>query len=157
MAFGLLTGKYDRATVEAAGPRAGGLPRDAAKPGEQRPDGDKRLDGANPFGDTLFTDRNWKLVDALKAVASEAGLTPASIAYAWVNNRPGVTSTLLGISRVAQLKDNVASLDLVLTPGQCAALDSASAMEQSTIHSLFSPQVRQHAVFGGSTVRAWRE
>jgi aryl-alcohol dehydrogenase-like predicted oxidoreductase len=42
LAYGLLTGKYDRAVVEAAAPRAGGLPRDAAKLGEQRPNDDKR-------------------------------------------------------------------------------------------------------------------
>ena len=157
LAFGLLTGKYDRATVEAAGPRSGGLPREAAAPGEQRPANDKRLDGANPFGDTLFTERNWKLVDALKAIANEAGQTPASIAYSWVNSRPGVTSSLLGVSRVEQLKNNVAALDIVLTPDQRAKLDASSAMEPSMMHSLFSTQVRQHAVFGGSSVRAWGE
>jgi aryl-alcohol dehydrogenase-like predicted oxidoreductase len=157
LAFGLLTGKYDRATVEAAAPRAGGLPRDAAQEGEQRPDGDKRLDGANPFGDTLFTERNWTLLDALKAVASDAGHSPAGIAYAWVNGRAGVASTLLGVSRVEQLAENVAALDIVLTPAQRSALDAASAPAQKNLYSLFTPAMRQHAVFGGSTVRAWGE
>ena len=50
LAFGLLTGKYDRAAVESASPRPAGLPRDAAPAGQERPDADKRLDGANPFG-----------------------------------------------------------------------------------------------------------
>jgi aryl-alcohol dehydrogenase-like predicted oxidoreductase len=53
LAFGLLTGKYDRAAVAAAAPRDAGLPRDAANPAAERPTDDKRLDGANPFGDTL--------------------------------------------------------------------------------------------------------
>lgn len=157
LAFGLLTGKYDRATVQASAPRAGGLPREAAAPGAQRPHGDKRLDGANPFGDTLFTDRNWTLLDKLKAIAHDAGHSPAAMAYAWINSRPGVTSTLLGVSRVAQLKDNIAALDIVLTPEQRAALDAVSAMAPSMLYSLFSPAVRQHAVFGGSTVRAFGE
>ena len=157
LAFGLLTGKYDRATVEAAAPRAGGLPRDAAVDGDRRPDGDKRLDGANPFGDTLFTPRNWALVDVLKAVAHEAGQSPASIAYAWLNARPGVASILLGVSSVAQLQENVAALAIVLSPAQRATLDRASAPEQKTLYSLFTPGLRQHAVFGGSTVRSWRE
>lgn len=156
LAFGLLTGKYDRATVEAAGPPAGGLPRNAAAPGERRPAGDKRLDGANPFGDTLFTQRNWQLVDALKAVAREAGQSPASIAYAWLHGRPGVASMLLGVSRVEQLHENVAALDIVLSFAQRAALDAASAPEQQALYSLFTPGMRQHAVFGGSTVTAWR-
>jgi aryl-alcohol dehydrogenase-like predicted oxidoreductase len=157
LAFGLLSGKYDRATVEAAAPRAGGLPRDAGAAGDVRPAGDKRMDGANPFGDTLFTPRNWNLVDALKAVAHDAGHSPASIAYAWLVARPGVTSALLGASRVVQLQENVAALGIVLTGAQRATLDSASAPEQNTLYSLFTPVLRQHAVFGGSTVRAWGE
>lgn len=155
LAFGLLSGKYERATVEAAAPRAGGLPREAAAAGEHRPAGDKRLDGANPFGDTLFTERNWQLVDALKAVASEAGHSPASIAYAWLNGRAGVTSMLLGVSRVEQLSENIAALDIRLSPEHRAALDAVSAPEQKTLYSLFTPGLRQHAVFGGSTVRQW--
>lgn len=157
LAFGLLTGKYDRASVEASGSRAGGLPRDAAKAGEKRSVDDKRLDGANPFGDSLFTDRNWKIVDALRQVADEAGQTPASVALAWVTGRPGVTSTLMGVSRVEQVTDNVAALDVVLSAAHRAALDSISAPEPRMLYSLFTPGVRQHAVFGGSTVSAWQE
>jgi aryl-alcohol dehydrogenase-like predicted oxidoreductase len=157
LAYGLLSGKYDRATVEAAAPRAGGLPRDAAVAGEQRPADDKRLDGANPFGDSLFTERNWKLLDVLKAVAREAGHSPASVAYAWLRGRGGVASTLLGVSRIEQLAENIATLDIVLAPAQRAALDAASAPDQKTLYSLFTPGLRQHAVFGGSTVRGWGE
>jgi aryl-alcohol dehydrogenase-like predicted oxidoreductase len=157
LAFGLLTGKYERAAVEAAAPRAGGLPREAAAPNVQRPAGDKRLDGPNPFGDSLFTERNWKLVDVLKEVAADAGHSPASIAYAWLNGRPGVGSTLLGVSGAAQLTENVAALDIVLSDGQRAALDAASAGEGSTLYSLFLPAMREQVVFGGSTVRGWRE
>jgi aryl-alcohol dehydrogenase-like predicted oxidoreductase len=157
LAFGFLTGKYDRAAVDAASPRAGGLPRDAAAAGAQRSVDDKRLDGANPFGDSLFTERNWQLLDTLKAVAAEAGQSPASIAYAWVSGRPGVVSTLLGVSRVEQLAQNVATRDIVPTAAQRAALDAASAPATRTLYSLFTPSLRQHAVFGGSTVRGWRE
>ena len=73
LAFGLLTGKYDRAAVEAGGERAGGVPTDAAAKDEQRPEDDKRLDGANPFGDMLFTAKNWAIVDELKRVADSIG------------------------------------------------------------------------------------
>ena len=157
LAYGLLTGKYDRAAVEAAGPRAGGLPREAAKEGEKRPEGDKRLDGANPFGDTLFTDRNWTVVDALRRVAEEAGQSMARIALAWVVGRPGVASTLMGVSRAEQVADNAAALDVVLSPEHRAALDAASAPDPRSLYSLFTPALRQQVVFGGSSVKAWRE
>ena len=154
LAYGLLAGKYDRAAVEAAGPRAGGLPREAAEQGAQRPPGDKRLDGANPFGNTLFTDRNWKIVDVLRRVAGEAGQTPARVALAWVMGRPGVASTLMGVSRVEQALDNVAALDVTLSAEHRAALDAASEPDGRMLYSLFTPALRQRAVFGGSHVKA---
>lgn len=154
LASGLLTGKYDRAAVAAAAPRAGGLPRDAAADGDRRPSDDKRLDGANPFGDTLFTERNWTIVDAVRHVADETGQSPARVALAWVIGRPGVASTLMGVSRAAQVTDNAAALDLVLSPDQRTALDAASApADPRMLYGLFTPPVRRQVVFGGSSVR----
>ena len=157
LAYGFLTGKYDRAAVEAAGPRAGGLPRDSAAPGAARPDDDKRLDGSNPFGDSLFTDRNWKIVDELRRIAGEAGQSPARVALAWVMGRPGVTSALMGVSRVEQVSDNIAALTLALSPEHRAALDAASApADPRMIYGLCRPPMRQHVIFGGASVAAWR-
>ena len=153
LAFGLLTGKYDRATVEAAGPRAGGLPGGAFAAGEKRPEDDKRLDGANPFGDTLFTGRNWSIVDEVRRVAAEIGQSPARVALAWVAGRPGVTSLLMGVSRAEQVLDNAAALEIVLQAEHRAALDAVSAPDPRQLYSLFTPALRQHVVFGGSTVR----
>lgn len=155
LAFGLLTGKYDRATVERGAPRAAGLPRDAAPADERRPDEDKRLDGANPFGDSLFTERNWRILATLKSVADDTGLSQAAIALAWVTRRAGVAATLMGVSRAAQVTDNIGALDIELSPSHLAALDAVSAPEQTMLYSLFTPAMRQHAVFGGSCVRGY--
>jgi aryl-alcohol dehydrogenase-like predicted oxidoreductase len=146
LAFGLLTGKYHRSTVEAAAPHDAGLPRETA-----------RLDGANPFGDALFTDRNWTIVDVVKRVADEAGEPPARVALAWVLQRPGVSSTLMGVSKVEQIAANIAALDIHLSDEHLAALDAASAPTPKLLYSLFTPSTRQHAVFGGGTVSAWAE
>ena len=112
LAYGLLSGKYDRATVEAAGPRAGGLPKYAAQSGETRPADDKRLDGANPFGDSLFTPRNWTIVEGVRRVAKAIGQSPARVALAWVIGRSGVASTLMGVSRPAQVADNLSLIHI---------------------------------------------
>lgn len=157
LAFGLLTGKYDRSAVEAAAPRDSGLPRDAASMDSQRPGDDKRLDGANPFGDSLFTDRNWTIVEVVQRVAKECGETPARVALAWVIQRSGVSSTLMGVSKVEQVKDNIAALELRLSEAHLADLDLVSAPPQKMLYSLFTPAVRQHAVFGGSEVSSWNE
>ncbi|MCI0755344.1 aldo/keto reductase [Teichococcus vastitatis] len=130
LAYGLLTGKYDRASVGAAAPRKGGVPNQPQAEGRPRPEGDKRLDGDNPFGDTLFTDRNWTIVETLKRVAEELGESPARVALAWVVGRQGVASTLMGVSRAEQVTDNVAALDLNLAPEQSEVLDAASGGDQ---------------------------
>jgi aryl-alcohol dehydrogenase-like predicted oxidoreductase len=153
LAYGLLTGKYDRATIEAAPSRAGGLPRDAGSSNDKRPEGDKRLDGPNPFGDSLFTPRNWKIVDELKKTAAEAGESPARVALAWVFGRPGIISTLMGVSRAEQVKDNASALGIVLSDNHRAALDAVSApSDPRMLYSLFTPALRKYAVFGGGSV-----
>lgn len=154
LAYGLLTGKYERSVVEAAASRAGGLPRDASKAGEQRPACDKRLDGANPFGDSLFTERNWKIVEVLKQVAQDVGQSPTRVALAWVAGRPTVTSTLMGVSSAAQVTDNISALGIALSAQHLAALDAVSLPDSKMLYSLFTPVLRKHVVFGGSTVTA---
>lgn len=153
LAYGLLTGKYDRATVEAAPSRTGGLPNEAAS-GAARSDADNRLDGANPFGDTLFTARNWAIVDALKVVAAEVGESPAKVALAWTLSRPCVDTVLIGVSRVSQLHDNISAVGLTLSDDHLGALEKATKPDLPMLYGLFSAQARQHVVFGGSSVTA---
>ncbi|AWN45488.1 aldo/keto reductase [Methylobacterium terrae] len=153
LAYGLLTGKYDRAAVEAAAPREDGLPREAAA-GGARPEGDRRLDGANPFGDSLFTPRNWDVVAALRRVAAALGEPPARVALAWVVGRPGVAATLMGVGRPGQVAENAGALALVLPPEHRAALDAASApAAPRLVYALARPPLRERAVFGGASVR----
>jgi aryl-alcohol dehydrogenase-like predicted oxidoreductase len=157
LAFGLLTGKYRRDQVEAGGARAGGLPTEAADPDAQRAAHDKRLDGANPFGDSLFTERNWKIADVVRQVADDLGATPAQVALAWVLGRPQVGMALLGVSRPAQLADNLRALDLHLPARHLQTLDDASTPAAQTLYGLFTPAMRQGAVFGGAAVASYDE
>jgi aryl-alcohol dehydrogenase-like predicted oxidoreductase len=154
LAYGLLTGKYDRATVEAAPPRAGGLPDEAATGGGES---GARLDGANPFGDSLFTDRNWAIVDALKSVAAERGEPPARVALAWALSRPAVDTVLIGVSRVSQLEDNIKAVGLDLSSSHLAALDAASRPDLPMLYGLFSDEMRRQVVYGGAAVAARRQ
>jgi aryl-alcohol dehydrogenase-like predicted oxidoreductase len=151
LAYGLLTGKYDREAVEAGPARQFGLPNETSSD-TLRPQGDKRLDGSNPFGDMLFTSRNWDIVEALKNVARDIGESPARVALSWVISRNGVDTTLMGVSRVSQVKENIEAIDLQLSAKHVAQLDRASAPESAMIYGLFSDRGRQHSIFGGSSV-----
>ena len=66
-----------------------------------------------------------------------------------------MTSTILGASRLEQLHDNLASLELGLTPEQLGALNEVSAPESGFSQMLGTPQMTR-IVFGGETVKGWR-
>jgi len=50
----------------------------------------------------------------------------AEVALAWVTDRPGVTSTILGARTLEQLETNLAAADLHLSAEEVSALDAAS-------------------------------
>ncbi|MEZ5283948.1 MAG: aldo/keto reductase [Vicinamibacterales bacterium] len=74
----------------------------------------------------FLTERNLTIIDELLRIAGELQASPASVALAWVQARAGVTSTIIGARRMDQLDQNLAALDVTLSPGQTAALDRVS-------------------------------
>ncbi len=73
-----------------------------------------------------LTDKAYDVLDVLVRVANELGTTPARVALAWVQGRPGVASTILGARTLEQFDDNLGALEVVLSPEQRAALDEVS-------------------------------
>ncbi len=130
LAAGFLAGKYERADAGATG--------------------QGRLSGANPFGNSKFTDKNWQVLDELRAVAEQIGRPMAQVALAWTLTQPGVTSTIIGASKREQLHDNLASLDIRFSPEQLQKLNEIGAPDL-----FFSPGLKQ-MIFGGATVQAWQ-
>jgi L-glyceraldehyde 3-phosphate reductase len=47
----------------------------------------------------------------LNAIAQERGQSLAQMAISWVLRHPGITSALVGASKVSQIEDNVAALE----------------------------------------------
>jgi aryl-alcohol dehydrogenase-like predicted oxidoreductase len=88
----------------------------------QNADQSDRGDWANLF----LTDATYDLIDLLIGAAKELDSTPARVALSWVQNRPGVTSTIIGARRLNQLEDNLAALDLQLPETILAKLDEAT-------------------------------
>jgi aryl-alcohol dehydrogenase-like predicted oxidoreductase len=62
-----------------------------------------------------LNDKVYDLIETLAGIAKRHGSTPARVALAWLRVQPGVTSTILGARTLAQLEDNIGSLDLALT------------------------------------------
>jgi aryl-alcohol dehydrogenase-like predicted oxidoreductase len=79
-----------------------------------------------PFVTDLLTETGYTIVDELRATADELGTTSAAVALAWVQNRPGVTSTIIGARSIEQLDSNLAALDINIPAERLGKLDSLS-------------------------------
>jgi aryl-alcohol dehydrogenase-like predicted oxidoreductase len=97
---------------------------------DQRPAGATRL-GEDPgrgmeAWDRRGTDRTWQVIDAVQKIAEDRGISMAEVALAWVNDRPAVSSTILGARTLDQLEANLRSAGLHLSTAETAALEAAS-------------------------------
>jgi aryl-alcohol dehydrogenase-like predicted oxidoreductase len=135
LASGLLSGKY----------RAGDAQATMAE-GRLK----TNLGRASPMFDRL-TERNWSVVAELETVAKEAGRTMAQVAIQWVARRPGVGAVILGATRLAQLEETMAALDVELPGELLARLDAASAPPPRFPYTLFTPEF-QRSLHGGARI-----
>ena len=68
--------------------------------------------------------RNLRIVDAVKAVADEAGATPAQLALAWLLAQGDDIAPIPGTKRVARVEENTAADGITLDAAQIARLDA---------------------------------
>jgi aryl-alcohol dehydrogenase-like predicted oxidoreductase len=108
LAGGFLSGKYSRG---------------------QAPPGGARLEKWKDRYSRFDNDRNWRIIDAVRAVAGEMGATPAQVSLAWLLARPAVTSVIFGARSVDQVRDNLKAAEVTLEPKHMQALDEASQFE----------------------------
>jgi aryl-alcohol dehydrogenase-like predicted oxidoreductase len=94
---GVLTGRYRRGVAPEAGTRMGRL---MASP----------LPMARAWADGLLNEPNLDIADHVVTTAADLGTTPAAVALAWVRQRPGVTSVIIGPRTLDQLHGNLTGL-----------------------------------------------
>ena len=123
---GVLTGKYTRENVSQAAPGRGA--RVTASLNEQ----------------------TFAVLDELHKVSEEVGAPPAAVALAWVQSKPGVTSTIIGARTLDQLDQNLAGLDVTLSDTHIGALDKVS--EPALPFPLAFLQMANTIMHGGVTV-----
>ena len=68
------------------------------------------------------------LLGVMHPIAGRMGISVARVALAWMLTRRFVTSIIIGAKTVAQLADNLASTEVVLTAEDIARIDEASAL-----------------------------
>jgi aryl-alcohol dehydrogenase-like predicted oxidoreductase len=137
LAGGLLSGKYKREGNSGT------------------PQG--RIDIVKAAGNTVFdrsTERNWKIVDVLLDVAQQIGRPPAEVALNWVATQPGVTSTIIGATKLAQLESSLSSLDFVIPEELRTRLNKVSELVPAQPYEFFEPPM-QARIKGNVAIRPW--
>ena len=136
LASGFLTGKYKRQGNDGKG------------------DGrlEKTRESQNP---TLlrFNQKNWEILDVLLDVSRQIGRPAAQVALNWVATQPGVTSTILGASKVNQLEDNLRSIEFSIPAELRQKLDEASALESTHPYVFFERFIQ--GMIHGAKVQGW--
>ncbi len=85
---------------------------------------DSRARSGIAFDDSMLTEENLQRVRALNEIAKGRGQSLAQMAVAWTLRDPRVTSTLIGVSSLAQLDDNLAALnELEFSADELAEID----------------------------------
>ncbi|MDE3172332.1 MAG: aldo/keto reductase [Gemmatimonadota bacterium] len=82
---------------------------------------------ADRFGKTLYAamaDADAQVLAALDAAATRRGLPHAQLALAWLLRKPGVTSPIIGATRMDHLEAAVAALDVSLGADEIEALEA---------------------------------
>ena len=70
-----------------------------------------------------YNDSDYTVVDRVTAIAQQRGVNNAQVALAWVLAQPGVSSPIIGASKLTHLDDAIQSLHLTLTTEELRSLE----------------------------------
>ncbi len=108
VAGGWLTGKYGRNQPPPSNSRVGRKDRWDDQP-EQRE-----------------SELTWRVIDNLIEIGKDCGKTPAQIALNWILQQPGITTSILGVRTLEQLKENLGCIGWQLSEEEMNRLKKAS-------------------------------
>jgi aryl-alcohol dehydrogenase (NADP+) len=70
-----------------------------------------------------YQESDFTVVERVIEVAEQKGVTASQVALAWLLHQPGVTSPIIGASKMSHLEENVAALDIELSQEALEALE----------------------------------
>ncbi|GAA4234159.1 aldo/keto reductase [Actinomadura meridiana] len=76
------------------------------------------------YGDSLYTDDDFDIVDVVREIAGERGVTPAQVALAWLLGKPGMTAPIVGATKLTHIEDAIAAERLELDEKEVTRLEA---------------------------------
>lgn len=88
--------------------------------------GDTARSKSDAFAHNMYyQEADFKVLDAVVATANQHGVKPAQIALAWMLHKPGISSPIIGATKMYQLDEAIAALDIKLSSQEISALEAA--------------------------------
>lgn len=75
--------------------------------------------------DMYYREDDFEVAASVEAVAKERGVKPAQIALAWMLHKPGITSPIIGASKMYQLDEAIDALKITLTEAEIETLEAS--------------------------------
>jgi aryl-alcohol dehydrogenase-like predicted oxidoreductase len=95
----------------------------------QRPPPGVRLEKWKERFADFDSERGWRTLDVVNAIAHDEQTTAAAVALAWLLAKPTVTSVIFGARSLEQLDANLKAADVKLSADAMQKLDDASAFD----------------------------
>lgn len=106
-------------------PLAGGLLSGKFNRQGEGPQGSRRASFDFPPVDK---ERAFNVIDVMRPMAAERGVSVANIALAWLLHQGGVSSVIIGAKSMDQLEDNLNAVEIELSPDELQQLDRVSML-----------------------------
>ena len=90
------------------------------------------------------------IADVVSQVAEEIGRTPSQVALAWLRAQSNLTIPIIGARKESQIKDNLACLDITLSPEHLQRLNEVSQIELGFPHDFLQNDTIRDRLFGGT-------
>jgi aryl-alcohol dehydrogenase-like predicted oxidoreductase len=80
--------------------------------------------GNDQFAEELYSDDDFDVVDAVRAVADKRGVPAAQVSLAWLLGNPAVTAPIIGATKPHHIDDAGAATTLQLDDDERASLEA---------------------------------
>lgn len=97
-----------------------------------------------------ISERNLAIAKVVSQVAAEIGHTPSQVAIAWLRAQSGIIIPIIGARKATQFQDNLASLDVTLSPEHLQRLNEVSQIELGFPHDFLHNDMIRDRLFGGT-------
>jgi aryl-alcohol dehydrogenase-like predicted oxidoreductase len=99
---------------------------------------------------SAIPERSLQIAHVVGQVAEEIGRSSAQVALAWLRSQGASVIPIVGARKLSQVQDNLACVDLTLSPEQLQQLNAVSHIEMGFPHDFLNNDIIRDCLFGGT-------